>query len=71
MSNESNRVYTVGARGGKWTLEALDWTTGQSAFHYMTGSTRYNTQFSGVLLDEDGRIFHTTIHGIVRYERMP
>lgn len=71
VSNGSNRVYTVGARDGAWTLEALDWTTGQSSFHFLTGSSRYNTQFSGVLMDQEGRIFHTTIHGILRYERPP
>jgi hypothetical protein len=71
VSNGSNMVYTVGARNGEWTLEALDWSTGASAFHYTTGSSRYNTQFSGVLMDQEGRIIHTTIHGIVRYERLP
>ncbi len=71
VANGSNMVYTVGARDGDWTLEALDWTTGQSAFHFVTGSIRYNTQFSGVLMDQEGRIIHTTIHGIVRYERLP
>lgn len=69
VSNAANKVYTVGARNGKWTLEALDWSTGESAFHYVTGSSRYNTQFSGVMLDQEGRPLHTTIHGIVRYER--
>ncbi|MEH6604581.1 MAG: hypothetical protein V7711_03285 [Pseudomonadales bacterium] len=71
VSNGSNMVYTVGAREGKWTLEAIDWTSGESAFHFVTGSIRYNTQFSGVLMDQEGRIIHTTIHGIVRYERLP
>ncbi len=69
VSNASNMVYTVGARDGQWTLEALDWTTGESIFHYLTGSSRYNTQFSGVMMDQEGRLMHTTIHGIVRYER--
>jgi hypothetical protein len=71
VSNGANMVYTVGARDGQWSLEGLDWTTGESVFHYITGSTRYNTQFSGVLMDQEGRLLHTTIHGIVRYERLP
>lgn len=70
VSNGSNMVYTVGARDGKWTLEALDWSTGESAFHYVTGSIRYNTQYSGVLIDQEGRIMHTTIWGILRYETL-
>jgi hypothetical protein len=71
VSNGSNKVYTVGARDGKWTLEAIDWSTGESAFHFVTGSSRFNTQYSGVLMDQDGRIIHTTVHGILRYERLP
>ena len=71
VSNGSNMVYTVGARDGKWSMEALDWTTGESVFHFITGSSRFNTQFSGVLMDQEGRLMHTTIHGIVRYERLP
>jgi hypothetical protein len=71
VSNKANMVYTVGAREGKWTLEGIDWTNGESVFHFTTGSSRYNTQFSGVLMDQEGRLMHTTIHGIVRYERLP
>ena len=52
-------------------LEAIDWTTGESAFHYVVGSSRFNTQYSGVLLDQEGRLMHTTPHGLVRYERLP
>ena len=71
VSNGANMVYTVGARDGQWTMEGIDWTSGESVFHYTTGSARYNTQFSGVLMDQEGRLFHTTIHGILRYERLP
>lgn len=69
VSTGSNLVYTVGVRDRGWTLEAIDWTTGESAFHLVTGSSRYNSLFSGISLDEDGRILHTTTFGIVRYER--
>lgn len=69
VSNGSNMLYTVGARNGEWTLEAVDWLTGESAFHYVSGSSRFNSQYSGVLVDQEGRILHTTIYGVVRYER--
>ena len=45
--------------------------TGRSAFHFVTGSSRYNTLFSGLNLDQDGRVVHTTMFGIIRYERPP
>lgn len=71
ISTASNLIYTVGARNNEWTLEAIDWDTGASAFHYVTGSYRYNTLFSGLFLDEEGRVIHTTAYGILRYERFP
>jgi hypothetical protein len=71
VSTGSDILYTVGARDGDWTMEGVDWTTGESAFHYVTGSNRYNSHFSGINLDEDGRLIHTTSFGIVRYDRPP
>lgn len=68
VSTGSDIVYTVGARDGDWTLEGIDWETGESAFHWVTGSNRYNSLFSGINLDEDGRVMHTTAFGLLRYE---
>jgi hypothetical protein len=62
----SNRVYLIGARDNQWTLEALDWDTGKSDFHYVIGGQRYNVMFSGTLLDEDGRVHYGTPWGRVR-----
>lgn len=71
VSTVSKLVYTVGARNNEWTMEAINWDTGESAFHYVTGSNRYNTLFSGLFLDQEGRVIHTTMFGILRYERLP
>ena len=68
VSGDLSLVYTVGARDGQWTLEAIDWSTGESSFSWTTGSNRYNTLFSGMNIDEDGRIVHTTMFGILRYD---
>ena len=59
-------AYLVGARDGRWTLEALDWETGASAFHYEIGGQRYNPLFSGTLVDEAGRVHYGTPWGRVR-----
>jgi hypothetical protein len=69
LSTASGTVYTVGGRDGRWALEGVDWESGESTFHQVTGSNRYNTLFSGMNLDEEGRVVHTTMFGIVRYER--
>ena len=70
VSTGSNTVYTVGARNGDWTVEGIDWSTGEPTFHWVTGSNRYNTLFSGMLMDQEGRIIHTTAFGIVRYDTL-
>ena len=67
VSLGSNTLYTVGGRDGKWALEGLDWTTGESVLTWITGSVRYNTLFAGVFIDDEGHIVHGTTFGMVRY----
>ncbi len=62
----SNAVYLIGARNNQWTLEAMDWDTGESMFHYVIGGQRYNVLFAGTLLDMDGRVHYGTPWGRVR-----
>lgn len=62
----SDTVYLIGARDNQWTLEAMDWSTGKSRFHYVIGGQRYNVLFAGTLLDEDGRVHYGTPWGRVR-----
>ena len=71
VANGSDMVYTLGGRDGKWIMQGVDWTTGESVFEFETGSSRYNTTYSGILMDQEGRLMHTTMQGIVRYERLP
>jgi hypothetical protein len=66
ISLGNNLVYLVGARSGKWTMEALDFQTGQSAFHYMLGGQRFNGFGSAVLIDEDGRLHYGSLWGRTR-----
>lgn len=68
ISVGADTAYTVGARDGKWTLEGLDWDTGKSTFHFVVGGERYNSLFSGIHLDQDGRIIYGTMWGKVRLE---
>ena len=66
VSHASDRVYLIGARSNKWTLEAIDWLTGKSAYHSVIGGQRYNPLFSGTLIDEIGRIHYGSPWGRVR-----
>lgn len=58
VSTGSGLLYTIGARENAWTLEALDWESGASAFHWKIGGQRFNSLFAGTLLDEAGRIHY-------------
>ena len=66
VSKPNNMVYLVGARDNQWTLEALDWATGKSRFHYLIGGQRYNVIFAGTLIDDEGRIHYGGPWGRVR-----
>jgi len=66
VSYPSNRVYLIGARDNQWTLEALDWSDGSSAYHTIIGGQRYNPLFSGTEIDDAGRVHYGTPWGRVR-----
>jgi len=68
VSTDSNMIYTVGARDGLWTLEGVDFGTGESRFHYVVGGARYNSLFSGVHLDQEGRIIYGNPFGKLRLD---
>jgi hypothetical protein len=66
VSYPSDRVYLIGARENRWTLEALEWRDGRSAFHSVIGGQRFNPLFSGTEIDEVGRVHYGTPWGRVR-----
>lgn len=66
VAQNNSKVYLIGARNNKWTLESIDWQSGAEDFHYVIGGQRYNPFFSGTLIDEDGRVHYGTPWGRVR-----
>jgi hypothetical protein len=66
VSHKSDQVFLIGARNNEWTLEALEWQSGDSAYHSIIGDERYNPFFSGTLLDETGRIHYGSPWGRIR-----
>ena len=66
VSSNANLVYLIGARDNQFTLEAMNWDTGESCFHYVIGGQRYNVMYAGTLIDEAGRIHYGTPWGRVR-----
>lgn len=66
-SSKSNLAYWIGVRDGGWTLEGVDIDSGEPAFHQgLPPGVKYNNLFSGVLLDNDGRVFYGTSFGFAR-----
>ena len=66
VSAASDIVYTCGTRGGEWTIEALDWTSGELRATYTLGGSQFNTLGSGVIIDDDGRLTFGNIFGKTR-----
>ncbi len=69
VSQGADLVYTCGARDFNWTIEAIDWTTGEARFHYVVGGSQFNTLGAGVLIDDDGRLLFGNIFGKTRILR--
>jgi hypothetical protein len=61
-----NMVYTVGVRDGDWTLEALRLDSGALFAEYPLGGARFNTMFSGIYIDPEGRAIYGGMFGPVR-----
>jgi hypothetical protein len=68
VSLGSGQVYFMGARNNKWTLESVDWFTGEPTFHYVLGGQKWNNEFSGPTIDEKGRVFFGTMWGRARID---
>ena len=68
VSLGSGQVYFIGARNNEWTLEAASWLTGKPTFHYIIGGQKFNNEYSGPVIDDEGRIFYGTIWGRARIQ---
>ena len=64
----SNMAYTVGAKNGDWVLEAVRLDSGKLFAEYPLGGTRFNTNFSGIAVDAEGRILYGGMFGAVRLD---
>ena len=68
VSTGSGQIYFIGARNNEWTLEAVNWLTGEPTFHYILGGQKYNNMFSGPTIDEEGRVFVGSYFGRMRID---
>ncbi len=69
MSASSQLFYCVGARWGAWTVEALDWNTGDHRFRKILGwNPLYNSFYAGTQIGHDGSIVSGTTFGVMEMD---
>ena len=69
MSASSNMFYCIGARQDAWTVEGLDWTTGENRFHKLIGwNPLYNSFYAGTQIGHGGRIVSGTTFGVMELD---
>lgn len=67
MSTASNLFYCIGQRNGVWNLEAIDWTTGVSAFYRpMSALPIHNSFYASTQIGPWGDIWTGTTTGVVQ-----
>ncbi|PKL37207.1 MAG: hypothetical protein CVV44_16360 [Spirochaetae bacterium HGW-Spirochaetae-1] len=67
MSAATGLIYDVGYRFPFWTMEALDWETGEEVFHGVLGPTAiFNSGYAATEIGLDGYLFSGTVLGMVR-----
>ena len=66
-SAASDLMYCAGKRGDSWTIEAIDWSSGEPVFHLETGEgLAYNSVYAATEIGPDGGIWTGSFAGIVR-----
>ncbi len=67
MSSTTNLIYDIGQRNSFWTMEALDWSTGESVFHYTLGpNIKYNSAYAATQIGLNGHLYSGTALGMLR-----
>ena len=68
MSRASQMIYCIGARDETWTLEALDWNTGESVFFIpISKKLKYNSYYAGTQIGPNGDIVSGAFSGTMRF----
>jgi hypothetical protein len=66
MSTGSNLMYCVGKRQDTWTLEGIDWDTGQSAFSHPLGQEGiFNSVYAAAQVGPDNNLVSGTVGGVI------
>ena len=68
MSESTGMLYCIGQRESHWTLEAIDWRTGESVFHRkLSRGSRNNSFYAATEIGINGSILTGTFGGMLRF----
>jgi hypothetical protein len=69
MSAATGLIYGIGARDGVWTLEGLDWETGEVALTVEAGPFPTNNSFyAATTIGPDGTVWTGNFGGVTRFQ---
>jgi hypothetical protein len=67
MSAATGLFYCMGQREGQWTLEAVNWATGESAFHQpLSPGSKSNSFYAATEIAAEGTILTGTYGGVLK-----
>jgi hypothetical protein len=70
MSAATGLMYFIGQRDGLWTLEAVDWGTGEQAFHQtLSNSSDHNSFYAATQVGMDGSVITGAFGGVVKFAK--
>ena len=62
----------MGQREGQWTLEAVNWATGESVFHQpLSSGSKNNSFYAATEIAAEGTILTGTYGGVLRFGPKP
>ena len=65
-SAASDMVYCIGQRNGSWTLEGVDWSSGENlGFLNLGYLPKYNSSYAGAQIGYSGQIVTGAIGGVL------
>jgi hypothetical protein len=71
MSAVTNLVYCVGQRNAVWTMEAVDWNSGDSIFYKKLGKSilAYNSAYAALVVGANRELVSGSFAGVFRVRR--
>jgi hypothetical protein len=69
MSSATNMIYGIGSRDGVWTLEGLDWDTGDETLTVETTAfPTSNSFYAATTIGPDGTVWTGNFGGVTRFQ---